>query len=91
MYSENNNVQQSIFLFLMYNQEHFKNRVAPFKSQKETLLNNEDSSFHEEIKEQYESFVRKMIVDEVTGHLAISTEDAIIMIEDLNLNEYLGV
>ena len=75
----------------MYNQEHFKNRVAPFKSQKETLLNNEDSSFHEEIKEQYESFVRKMIVDEVTGHLAISTEDAIIMIEDLNLNEYLGV
>lgn len=91
MYSENNSVQQSIFLFLLYNQEHFKSLVEPFKTRREAHLKQEDSSFHEEIREQYDAFVRSLIVDEITNNLAISTEDAMIMVEDLNLNEYLGI
>lgn len=87
--SKKEGLTESIFMYLLYNQGHFKKEFEPFEKQRDHLLRLEDSSFHEEINNQYTDLIKQSIVDGITRDLAISTEDAIIVIEALNLNEYL--
>lgn len=86
----NPTVEDSIFMYLVYNQERFKIELNQFVKQRDSLLKSEDSSFHAEIQEQFKAYTHSVLVDNVTKHLAISSEDAIIVIENLNLDEYLG-
>jgi hypothetical protein len=83
-------VEHNVFMYLVYNQERFKIELNQFVKQRDSLLKTEDSSFHGEIQEQFKAYANSVLVDNVTKHLAISSEDAIIVIENLNLDEYLG-
>lgn len=85
----NPTVEDSVFMYLVYNQERFKIELNPFVKQRDSLLKSEDSSFHEEIQDQFKAYVNSVLMDNVTKHLAISSEDAIIVIENVNLDEYL--
>jgi hypothetical protein len=87
----NSTVEDSIFMYLVYNQERFKIELSEFVKQRDSLLKSEDSSFHEEIQDQFKAYALSVLVDNVTKHLAISSEDAIIVIENVNLDEYLTV
>lgn len=87
----NPTVEDSIFMYLVYNQGRFKIELSQFVKQRDSLLKSEDSSFHEEIQDQFKSYALSVLVDNVTKHLAISSEDAIIVIENVNLDEYLTV
>lgn len=84
-------VEHNVFMYLVYNQERFKIELNQFVKQRDSLLKTEDASFHGEIHEQFKAYANSVLVDNVTKHLAISSEDAIIVIENLNLDEYLGV
>lgn len=78
-------------MYLIANQERFKRELKSFVDQKKSLLDKEDSSFHSDIQAQFEEYARSKFVDNVTRDLAISTEDAIIVIENLNVDGYLNV
>lgn len=84
-------VEQNVFLYLIDNQQRFKQELDRFVVQRNNLLKSEDSSFHSEIEQQFKEYVQRVLVDNVTKHLAISSEDAIIVIENLNVDVYLGV
>lgn len=85
----NQTVEENVFLYLVYNQDRFKRELNSYVDQRDALLKSEDSALHLEINSQFEEYVRKVLTDNVTLHLAISTEDAIMVIENLNVNAYL--
>ncbi len=85
----NQSVEENVFLYLVYNQQRFKQELDSYIVQRDSLLKTEDSAFHSEINSQFEEYVRKVLTDNVTLHLAISTEDAIMVIENLNVDVYL--
>lgn len=87
----NPTVEDSIFMYLVYNQGRFKLELNQFVTKRDSLLKAEDASFHEEIQDQFKAYVQSILIDNVTKHLAISSEDAIVVIEALNLDEYLSV
>lgn len=89
MYSQNQSVAENVFMYLVYNQDRFKNELSSYIAQRDSLIQSEDSAFHSEINSQFEEYVRKVLTDNVTLHLAISTEDAIMVIENLNVDVYL--
>jgi hypothetical protein len=82
-------VEENVFLYLVYNQQRFKQELDSYVVRRDSLLKTEDSAFHSEIISQFEEYVRKVLTDNVTLHLGISTEDAIMVIENLNVDVYL--
>jgi hypothetical protein len=79
----------SFWLFLVYNHGRYKHQLLDQINKRSDLLKNTDSSFHEEIESQFSSVVRSFIVDDVTKSLGISTEDALICIECVDIKSYL--
>lgn len=81
-------VNEIVFQFLVQNHFHFKEKTAPFRKQKEALLTKEDSSFHEEINQQYRDLVKQMVLDEITKQFALPIESVIITLEGFNVDAY---
>jgi uncharacterized FlgJ-related protein len=79
-----------VVYYLIDNKEHFVEKLRPFTEQKSKLLNSEEHwLFSEEIKEQYDSLARSTIGDEITKKLGIPLEEVILILENVNLDEYL--
>ena len=74
---------------LIHNFEIYRNLVEPLKEQLKTLLEKEDSLLHDEIKKQYKEMVKSIFLEEITKRLQVTTEEAMGVIEDLNIEEYL--
>ena len=74
---------------IIHNQEHFKNSTKEFTKQMNDLLTKEKNEFHHDIVEQYKGLVKGVIGDELTKRLAIPIEEVLIVLEDINLLEYL--
>lgn len=55
--------------------------------EKQMHLLNEDIVFHDIIKEQFKDVMAKIIIDQLTNRFAISTEEAIMLIEEVDLEE----
>lgn len=82
-------VIQGVVHYLIANQEHVKEKIKPFTEQKKTFLEQNGNLFEEEIDKQYEDIVRSTIGDEITAKLGIPLEDVLIVLENLNVKEYL--
>jgi len=80
---------QGIVYYLISHQGRIKEKLRPFTEQRNKLLIN-NSLFSEEIVEQYKDLVTKTITDELTKDLGVTTEEARIVLEDLNMEEYLA-
>lgn len=74
--------------YLISNKEHLVSLLQPHKDKKNFL---EDSLpfFNGEIELQYVELRRNIIATEITKSLAISYEDVIVYLEDINLEEFL--
>lgn len=83
------NVNDAIFLYLVYNHGRFKFEFTKYIEKRNTLLANEDKSLHDEINNQFFAYIRSRLVDEITKSLGVSVEDAIIVVEALDVNRYI--
>lgn len=75
--------------YLIANQEHFKKLTENSRIRKEYLLSI-DSLFTEEIIIHYNNNIQSIIVDELTKNLAVDFESVIVVLESIDLNEYLS-
>lgn len=83
------NIMQGVVYYLIANQEHIKQKVSPFTRQRERLLSTDNNVFKEEIDKQYHDVVKSTIGDEITSKLGIPIEDVLIILENLNVEEYI--
>jgi len=74
---------------LIHNFEIYRKLVEPLKEQLKELLEKEDPLFHEEINKQYIEMIKSEFLQEITKRLQVTSEEAMGVIEDLNLKEYL--
>lgn len=75
--------------YVLYNQSHFKKKFEALTSFRKDLLSNPELSlFHDEIRKQFSERVKKEIIDEITNRLALSTEEVLLIIEPMNVDEY---
>lgn len=81
--------EEAIIQYLVFNQAFFMEKSRPFREQRDKLLNTEDYSFHSEINKQYEELIKADITDDITKKFAFPAEDVIVVLENLNINEYL--
>lgn len=61
--------------------------INPIIEEKNELLLKEDLVFHDLIKEEFKEVVTKILVDHITKSFAISTEEVMIMLEDIDLEK----
>jgi len=80
---------QLIMADLIHNFEIYRKLVEPLKEQLKELLEKEDPLFHEEINKQYIEMIKSEFLQEITKRLQVTSEEAMGVIEDLNLKEYL--
>lgn len=86
---ENISPQEAIVYSLIHNQGYYKELARPYTDQLAKLLLKEDIAFHADIKEQYRGLIINTIANDITFNLAIPSEDVIIVIEDIDFEEYL--
>lgn len=80
------NEEQIVFI-LVNKQSYFKELVKPLIEAKEILKVNK--IFNDDVEKEFKDKVFSLFVDDITKNLAIPTEDVMIVLENLNLNEYL--
>lgn len=85
----NPEVLQGIYYYLIANQQHIIEKMKPFTERRKNLLSSEEGIFQEEIDKQYEDIVKSTIGDEITAKLGIPIEDVLVILENLNVNEYI--
>ena len=81
-------VDYVVFQYLVHNQFHFKEAAKVYKERKDELLGKTDSCFHEELVLQYHDLVRQMLLDAITKQFALPSENVMIILEKLNVDEY---
>lgn len=79
----------NVYLILIHNQEHFKQKTKEYKKQRDELLKQQDVSFHDEIHKQYKEVCKWVIVKEICEATGKSNEEVLIVVEQLNMDEYL--
>lgn len=81
-------VNQVVVHFLILNQFHFKEASAVYKARRAEVMEQSDPCFHDEIDEQYRDMVKSMLLDAITKQFGFTTESVLIMLESLNIDEY---
>ncbi len=76
--------------YIGQNHEHYKELCKPHVVQLRFLLNTTDLVFHPDIATQFCDIVQRIIVDDVTKRLSCSTEDVIIVLDNMDLYEFSG-
>jgi hypothetical protein len=87
--SSNLSNQELIFHTLLYNQPFYKELCKDFISQRNEILEKEDPSLKNDIDRQFISMVKSEITKNLAQRHAISTEEILIVLENVNLQEYL--
>lgn len=57
--------------------------------QRKNLLANEDRVLYDDINKEFNILIRSKLNEEISKSLGVSTEDASLVTEDLNIQEYL--
>lgn len=81
--------QQAIVSYLIHNQLHYKDLVKDLTQQLSELLYNEDPVFHRDVERNYLDLVKQKIIADLTSRLPVTVENAIIILEGLNIREFL--
>ncbi len=75
--------------YLINNKEHLMKLTQPMRYIKSNLLKKYPEVFSDYIKEQYFELTKSIIIQDITKALAVSTEDVILVLEEINVEEYL--
>lgn len=73
--------------FIILSKPELIDMINSLIKEKQMHLLNEDIVFHDIIKEQFKDVMAKIIIDQLTNRFAISTEEAIMLIEEVDLEE----
>lgn len=77
---------------LMSNRDYYRDLYDTFElSVRKTLKSQNNSIFHDDIDKQRDENFKRIIIDNTTSFLACDSESVIILLEDLNLKEYLNL
>lgn len=77
-----------ILVDLIHNQSHFVSIVKDLTDQLPELIN-KDPLFKEEIENNYISLVKSRFLQDITKRLTVNSEDALSILDNINLKEYL--
>lgn len=85
------NTKEEIIEFLICNQSIFKHHLEELKQAKDILLEREMPIFREEIAMQYDARIRQWIAFYTADRLALPAEYVIIILEKIDIGEFLDV
>lgn len=85
------NTKEEIIEFLILNQSYIKHEVEQFKRFKAHLKATEMHVFHQDIDDQYDARIKQWISMYVGDRLAIPIEDVIILLERIDIDEFLSI
>lgn len=80
---------QILIIDLIHNQAHYVSLLNDLLNQRKMVLETEDPVFHQEIEKNFEETAKSIILQDVVKRLLITPEDAMIVLNELNLKEYL--
>jgi hypothetical protein len=86
-----NNNEQVLLMDLIHNQQLYKKSVESLLNQLKGLLETEDPILHNNIKKQFKDKVKSEFLQQAVKRLQITAEEALIVIESLNIEEYLAI
>lgn len=81
-------IVEMVVTYLTDNHEHIKELVNPLTLLYSTAVST-DPLFKEDVDKQYQDNVCSIITNEVTKRLGVSTEDVLVVLEGIDLKEYL--
>lgn len=81
--------QELIIHTLMYSQPYFKELCKDLIAQRNELKSKEDPSLHKDIDSQFVSMVKSTLAKDLAMKHAISTEEILIVLESINIIEYM--
>lgn len=83
-------INYEIVMYLLHNQLFFKKKFDSLIKFRTSLMKDSNLSlFSDDINKQFKDISKKGIVDEVTSRLAVPAEEVLVVLEDMNLDEYL--
>lgn len=82
--------KNNIIAYLIHSQDHVKNLIHPYRKQKKDLLKLEDRVFHKDVEDQFKDLVKWIIIRDIVSNAQVTTEDALLIVEEMNIEEYLN-
>lgn len=86
----NPDVKDKIITYLVDNHEHIRERVRSYTNDKLDYLEKYNKVFHDDIRDGYLEVVTSYLVTDLANRYAISAEDVLVVLEDLDLEQYLN-
>jgi hypothetical protein len=80
--------EDSLKNFIINEFDYLNGIIQPLIETKNYLIKNEPRVFHDVIQEQFEDRLRNIIISEYTKSFTITPEEAIIILEEVNLEEF---
>lgn len=85
------NNEELIVLMLINKQPYFKELVKPLIIAKDYMLKNKNFAFKDDIEKDFKEKVMSHIADDICKNLAIPYEEVAIVLENVNINNYLSI
>ena len=79
--------QERMQAYIIANLWRIQQIIAPLKTRRDSLLEDEDSLFRDDIKKQYIDRVAGALLTDMCIHLPVDALEALCFIEELNLEE----
>lgn len=73
--------------FIIMNVPRLQQIIQPYKDQRQAYLDKEDGIWHSDINNQFEKIIRSVIVADMCLNLPITTLDALVFIEEVDINQ----
>ena len=87
----NNQTEQMILMKLTCQQFHYKALLQTLIDFRNDLIKTEDIHFRDDINRQFKDRALSILADDLTKDLGVSTEDVYLVLENLNLEEYIKI
>lgn len=80
--------KENLISFLLNDSERLREMIFPLIETKNFLIENEPDVFHEEIIKQFNERMNNLLIEEFCKHFTITPEEAMILLEDVSLEDY---
>lgn len=81
--------REELIEYLIDNKDYFKDKYKDKIDRLDKAKETNDNVFHEEIDKQFRSVIIRSMVDELSSYSGADAETILIVLEDMNLTEYL--
>jgi len=80
--------KEKLIDFFLNEKQRLAEMIFPLIETKNFLIENEPEVFHDEIIKQFNERTNSIIIGEFCKHFTITPEEAMILLEDVSLEEY---